>query len=106
MQPNDAAQGFPANTRLDALRYKLSSKEDESHLPFVINIFNSQKGSKKVISVQVEINPETPFKLPEGFDSLVLAFNMQEQVDLEPVKRDHGSFSLDQESHILYWTVG
>ena len=54
----------------------------------------------------MEINPDTPFKLPEGFDSLVLAFNMQEQVDLEPVKRDHGSFSLDQESHILYWTVG
>lgn len=38
--PNDTEAGFPANTRIDAVRYKFSSK-DESDLPFIINIFNS-----------------------------------------------------------------
>lgn len=104
--PNDKDQGFPANTRLDAIRYKYSSKEEEGDLPFTINIFNSSKGSKKVIAVQVELNIGSPFRLPDGFDSLVLAFNMNGPVDLEPVKRDHGSFSLDQQTHVLYWTVG
>jgi hypothetical protein len=42
----------------------------------------------------------------KGFDSIVIAFNLQQQIDLEPVKKEHGNFSLDSETNILYWTVG
>jgi hypothetical protein len=102
---NDADAGFSANTRLDAIRYKYSSKE-ESDVPFMVNIFNSQKGAKKVISVQVEHNSDNGLDFKKGFESIVIAFNLQEQIDLEPVKKDHGHFSLDSETNILYWTVG
>ena len=38
----DQGTGFPAHSRLDAVRYRYTSK-DEKDLPFTINVFNSKK---------------------------------------------------------------
>jgi len=40
---------------LDAIRYNYRSK-DESDLPFTLNVFNSKKGNKSVITLEIEAN--------------------------------------------------
>ena len=51
----DQESGFPAQTRLDAVRYNYRSK-DEADLPFTLNVFNSKKGAKNVITLELEAN--------------------------------------------------
>ena len=51
----DQGSGFPPHTRLDAVRYRYTSK-DEKDLPFTINVFNSKKQNKNVVTIEVESN--------------------------------------------------
>lgn len=43
------------HTRLDAVRYNYRSK-DEADLPFTMNVFNSKKQNKNVITLEIELN--------------------------------------------------
>ena len=77
-------------TRLDAVRYTYRSK-DEADLPFTLNVFNSKKGSKNVITLEIEAN--TGCNL--GFHKLervTVALNLGDKpVDIEVLKKgDHG----------------
>ena len=51
----EGAEGISAQTRLDALRYRYTSKTEED-LPFTINVFNSKKQGKNVITMEIEYN--------------------------------------------------
>lgn len=53
---SDSDNGFPAQTRLDAVRYNYRSKEDAGDLPFTVNVFNSKKQNKNVITLELEAN--------------------------------------------------
>jgi len=53
--PADKEAGFPTHTRLDAVRYNYRSK-DSGDLPFTINVFNSKKQSKTIVTLEVEAN--------------------------------------------------
>lgn len=46
---------LPAQTKLDALRYRYTSKDDQD-LPFTINVFNSKKQGKNVVTLEIEYN--------------------------------------------------
>jgi len=48
-------EGLSTQTKLDALRYRYTSK-DEENLPFAINVFNSKKQGKNVVTIEVEWN--------------------------------------------------
>lgn len=52
---SDKESGFPPHTRLDAVRYNYRSK-DEADLPFTVNVFNSKKQNKVVITLEIEMN--------------------------------------------------
>ena len=52
---SDQESGFPAQTRLDAVRYNYRSKE-EGDMPFTLNVFNSKKQSKTVVTLEIEAN--------------------------------------------------
>ena len=49
----DGEAGFVPHTRLDAVRYRYTSKDD-SDLPFTVNVFNSKKQNKTVVTLEVE----------------------------------------------------
>jgi hypothetical protein len=42
-------------TRLDALRYRYTSKSEDD-LPFTISVFNTKKANKNVVSIEIEYN--------------------------------------------------
>jgi hypothetical protein len=50
-----SAEGISTQTKLDVLRYRYTSKS-ETDLPFTINVFNSKKQGKNVITMEVEYN--------------------------------------------------
>ena len=51
----EGEEGLSTQTRLDALRYRYTSKGEED-LPFTINVFNSKKQGKNVVTLEVEYN--------------------------------------------------
>jgi len=55
IKAKNADDGMSAQTRLDALRYRYTSKSEDD-LPFTINIFNSKKQGKNVITLEIEYN--------------------------------------------------
>jgi hypothetical protein len=48
-------EGLPTLTKLDAVRYRYTSK-DEGDLPFRVNVFNSKKAGFNLITIEVEYN--------------------------------------------------
>jgi len=42
-------------TKLDAVRYRYTSKGEED-LPFMVNVFNSKKQGKQVVTLEIEYN--------------------------------------------------
>ena len=48
-------EGLSSQTKLDALRYRYTSKNEED-LPFTFSIFNSKKQGKNVVSIELEYN--------------------------------------------------
>ena len=55
IKAKDSEDGFSTQTRLDALRYRYTSKAEED-LPFTINVFNSKKAGKNVVTLEIEYN--------------------------------------------------
>lgn len=87
MTPSDKEAGFLPHTRLDAIRYNYRSK-DEADMPFIVNVFNSKKQGKTLITLEIEFNQacNLPFK---QIEMLTIAVNMGDKpVDIELVKRD------------------
>lgn len=79
---SDQESGFPAQTRLDAVRYNYRSKE-ESDLPFTLNVFNSKKQSKNVITLEIEANQNCTLGFKK-FERITVALNLGSRpVDIE-----------------------
>lgn len=89
----DKTQGFPAQTRLDAVKYRYTSKE-EKDLPFTVNVFNSKKGNKNVITIEVEANGECNLGY-QKLERLTVCMNMGASVvDIE-IQKKAPSHSID-----------
>lgn len=81
----DAESGFPAQTRLDAVRYNYRSKE-ESDLPFTLNVFNSKKQNKTVVTLELEANQSCNLSF-QRLERVTVAINLGEKpVDIEVQK--------------------
>lgn len=52
-----SGQGFKPQTRIDALIYKYSSKE-ESDLPFTLNVWHSKGAGNNIVTIEIERNQE------------------------------------------------
>ncbi len=87
---------MPAHTKLDAIRYRYSSK-DEADLPFQLNVFNTKKGGKNLITLKIETNqnPNIEFKQLERVSVIV---NLGGPVDIEVVKQGSTQTELDENS--------
>jgi len=57
---SSSSEGFKAQTKIDALIYKFSDKE-ESSLPFTINVWHSKGAGSNTVTVEVERNQENTF---------------------------------------------
>ena len=78
----DQECGFPAQTRLDAVRYNYRSK-DEADLPFTLNVFNSKKQNKTVITLEIEANQSCNLGF-KRLERVTVALGMgQQAVDIE-----------------------
>eukprot|EP00347_Sterkiella_histriomuscorum_P011230 403373247 len=106
IQASDADQGFPVHTRLDAVRYNYRSK-DEADLPFTVNVFNSKKQNKSVITLEIELNQSCNLSF-KSLERVTLALNMggDKAVDIEVVKKGKNSnLEQDQANNMLLWVV-
>ena len=78
----DQELGFPAQTRLDAVRYNYRSK-DESDMPFTLNVFNSKKQNKTVVTLELEANQSCNLAFTK-LERVTVALNMGDRgVDIE-----------------------
>lgn len=80
---DDQESGFPAQTRLDAVRYNYRSKE-EGDLPFTLNVFNSKKQGKSVVTLKLEANESCNLSF-KRFERVTVALNIgsRQGVDIE-----------------------
>lgn len=82
------ADGISAQTRLDALRYRYTSKTEED-LPFTINVFNSKKQGKNVITMEIEYNQNQENLKFKSLDNVTIGLNMGDSLaDVELMKQD------------------
>ena len=65
---------------MDAVRYRYTSK-DEGDLPFTVNVFNSKKGGKTNVQIEVEWNHSSNLAYQE-FESLQLVIPLGGEVEL------------------------
>lgn len=78
----DQEAGFPAQTRLDAVRYNYRSK-DEADMPFTLNVFNSKKQSKTVVTLELEANSSCNLSF-KRLERVTVALNLGDRpVDIE-----------------------
>ena len=100
----DQESGFPAQTRLDAVRYNYRSK-DEADLPFTLNVFNSKKGAKNVITLELEANQNCNLSF-KRIERVTVALNLGSQpVDIEVQKSQGASVEQDESNNQLLWHV-
>jgi hypothetical protein len=71
---------------LDAVRYTYRSK-DESDLPFTLNVFNSKKQNKNVITLELEANQSCSLGF-KNIERVTVALNLGDKaVDIEVLKK-------------------
>lgn len=100
----EGADGISAQTRLDALRYRYTSKTEED-LPFTINVFNSKKQGKNVITMEIEFNQNQENLKFKSLDNVTIGLNMGESLsDVELMKQDVNT-EQDAANSMLYWHV-
>lgn len=96
----EGEERFSTQTKLDALRYRYTSKEEDD-LPFTINVFNSRKQGKNLITIEVEYNQNQSnlkfSKLGEVKIYLSMGDGSQE-VDLEVTKQE-GDVDVDRDNN-------
>jgi hypothetical protein len=83
------------------VRYRYTSK-DEADLPFIINVFNSKKQNKNVITLEVEANQNCNL----GFRSLervTIAMNLGGPVDIDLIKKGNNAVEQDAVNNLLLW---
>jgi hypothetical protein len=98
ISPSDKESGFPAQTRLDAIRYTYRSK-DEADLPFTINVFNSKKQNKNVITLEIEANQNQSLSFKK-IELVTVALNLGDKsVDIEILKKGNQRIDQDQNSN-------
>jgi len=68
-------EGLSAQTRLDALRYRYTSKGEED-LPFTINVFNSKKQGKTVVTMEIEYNQNSENLGFKQLDNVTIGVSM------------------------------
>jgi hypothetical protein len=65
------------------VRYNYRSKEDTGDLPFTINVFNSKKQNKNVITLEIEANQNCNLGF-KRLERVTVALNLgQGGVDIE-----------------------
>lgn len=98
------ADGISAQTRLDALRYRYTSKTEED-LPFTINVFNSKKQGKNVITMEIEYNQNQENLKFKSLENVTIGLNMGDgQADIELLKQGVNT-EQDAASNVMYWHV-
>lgn len=93
----DKETGFPAQARIDMVRYRYTSK-DEGDLPFTVNVFNAKKQNKNLITLEIEVNQDCKL----GFKSLeriTVVMNLGAGVDIELVKKGNNEIEQDQNNN-------
>lgn len=79
---SDQESGFPTQTRLDAVRYNYRSKE-EADMPFTLNVFNSKKQNKTVVTLEIEANQSCNLSF-KRLERITVALNLGDRpVDIE-----------------------
>ena len=100
----EGADGISAQTRLDALRYRYTSKTEED-LPFTINVFNSKKQGKNVITMEIEFNQNQENLKFKSLENVTIGLNMGDSLsDVELMKQDVNT-EQDAANSMLYWHV-
>ena len=102
----EGAEGMSVQTRLDALRYRYTSKSEDD-LPFTINVFNSKKQGKNVITIEIEYNQNQDKLQFKSLENVTVGLNMGDagqEVDIELLKQD---VNIEQRaaSNTLLWHV-
>ena len=87
------------------MRYNYRSKEDSGDLPFTVNVFNSKKQNKNVITLELEANQNCNLGF-KRLERVTLALNLGESaVDVEVQKCQGSSVEQDEGRNQLLWHV-
>ncbi len=105
LSASDKDQGFPVGTRLDAVRYNYRSK-DETDLPFTVNVFNSKKQNKNVITLEIEMNSNCQLTFKQ-LERVSVHLNLGDRpVDIEILKKGPTHVvEQEQSNNQLVWHV-
>ena len=106
IKAKSADEGFSTQTRLDALRYRYTSKTEED-LPFTINVFNSKKAGKNVVTLELEFNQNQNNLKFQALENVTISLSMGDagtEVDIELIKTNV-NIETDTVNNVLLWHV-
>ncbi len=74
-------------------------------MPFTLNVFNSKKQSKSVVTLEIEANPNCNLNF-QRLESITVALNLGDRpVDIEIQKSQGAQVEQDQANNQLLWHV-
>ena len=102
--PEDEAEGLSTQTRLDVIRYRYTSKSEDD-LPFTINVFNSKKQGKNVVTMEIEFNTNQENLSFKILENVTIGLNLgDDAVDIELLKQNV-NIENDSANNVLLWHV-
>ena len=99
----DEEMGFAPGSKIDALRYKITADE-ESQLPFEINIFTTKAaGGKTKISLELEYSDtgKNGKGKASNFSNITVRLNVSDEPQL--LKINNSTSNLDQKTGTIAW---
>ncbi len=100
--PKQAAQGFPVNTKLEALKYKYSTN-NTNDLPFNITIWNATEDKLSVITLEAEFNAGNPKFTHLSNVRILIPFGTAKEPQITKMENSEVNY-LDKE-HMLEWNI-
>lgn len=100
--PKQATQGFPVNTKLEALKYKYTTS-NSSDLPLNITIWNATEDKLNVITLEAEFNQSSPkFKYLQNIKiTMPLGTTKEPQI----TKMENSEVNYLEKEHKLEWSI-
>ena len=100
--PKQGAQGFPVNTKLEALKYKYSTN-NASDLPLNITVWNATEGKVNVITLEAEFNAKNPKFAQLANMKIIIPLGTAKEPQITKVENSEVNYM--EKEHMLEWSI-
>ena len=100
--PKSGVQGFPVNTKLEALKYKYSTN-NTNDIPFNITLWNATEDKLNVITLEAEFNASNPKFTHLANIRILIPLGTAKEPQI--TKMDNSEVNYLDKDHVLEWNI-